>query len=446
MKNALRFSLTIAMVFLVFILGFLVWGNYNVGKPDETAAPTAPIDFRPIQTPDTGIEQPADPANLKKITLAVAGDIDIHSGLNVEAYNGESYDYMTVMGGAKNYIEAADFAVGCLETTFPGGEYSGYPMFKSPDGVAEGLSKMGFDLISTASNHAMDGQFEGLKRTLDVLDYYEMLHVGTYRTQAERDFNNGIIIAEIGDVSIAFLAYTYGTNSMSIAGFDYAVNVFCRDYLQNTTRDIDYDKISADMSVARSLGTDLIAVFMHWGQEYEISPIKQQEDLAAFLFEEGADLILGGHPHVPEPFETREITDRDGNKKTGLLVYCMGNFVSCITNREASRYSHLTAVLNVEIEKNVENGKTYITGLSYVPLFMVDLHEFGVTSASWRYRLWDLHAAINTYNSGDNMGVINDELHSALLEGLDDLHTIFGSEYDWHLINSPAGDGGGAEE
>ena len=53
--------------------------------------------------------------------------------------------------------------------------------------MAYSLKDVGFDLINMASNHAVDGFKAGIDRTLDVLDDAGLDHVGTYRSQAERD-------------------------------------------------------------------------------------------------------------------------------------------------------------------------------------------------------------------------------------------------------------------
>lgn len=58
----------------------------------------------------------------------------------------------------------------CIETTFNGPPYSGFPQFCAPDQLAGDLKSVGLDLLSTASNHSLDTWFSGLTRTLDVLD------------------------------------------------------------------------------------------------------------------------------------------------------------------------------------------------------------------------------------------------------------------------------------
>ena len=193
------------------------------------------------------------------------------------------------MSGAKSRVEAADYAVVNLETTFAGGpKYSGYPAFNSPDGMAQGLKDLGFDLCLTANNHSLDKGWSGLSRTLDVLDETGLAHVGTSRSQEERDAN--LVVADVGGISVAFLGYTYGTNGIPVPkDHPYCINVFNTDYLSGL-RELDRDRLAADLEQAKAANADLIAVMIHWGVEYQTKQNAYQEEVADFLFANGADI------------------------------------------------------------------------------------------------------------------------------------------------------------
>ena len=105
-------------------------------------------------------------------TLAVCGDIMSHSPQNNDAYDAatDTYSYLPCFQSVSSWIEAADYAVANFETTLNGPPYSGYPQFCAPDALAYDLKTIGFDLVTTANNHSMDKAFQGLARTLDVLD------------------------------------------------------------------------------------------------------------------------------------------------------------------------------------------------------------------------------------------------------------------------------------
>ena len=63
-------------------------------------------------------------------------------------------------------------------------------------------------------------------------------------------------------------------------------------------------------------------------------------------------------------------------------------------------------------------------------LIMVDTADYGIGGAGWRYKLVDLHKAIDSYADGDNLGYINETLYQAMLTALDDVHEIFGAQFD----------------
>ena len=124
--------------------------------------------------------------------------------------------------------------------------------------------------------------------------------------------------------------------------------------------------------------------------------------------------------------EVRHVTDLEGNERTGYLCYCMGNFISSMNDR----YTNLTGVTTIELEKNEDTGETYLKNVSYAPLMMVDTADYGIGSAGWRYKLVDLHQALDSYAAGDNLGYINETLYAAMQTALSDIHDIFGVQFD----------------
>ena len=272
--------------------GLLAWH----GLHRTSAAPPA----GQTQTPAVPAPPEAVPDTVS--TLCVAGDLVMHIPIINSCRTDDGYDFTGLFDEARPYYESADYAAACIETTFNGPPYSGFPQFCAPDQLAGDLKSVGLDLLSTASNHSLDTWFSGLTRTLDVLDAAGLDHVGTYRTQEERDT---VKVIDVGGIRLAVLAYTYGTNGLPKDEHPYCVNVFTTDYMTNCGV-IDYELLKSDLARARQTDADAIAVFMHWGQEYATSPSAQQEELADFLFENGAALVLGGHVHVPQPIQSTE--------------------------------------------------------------------------------------------------------------------------------------------
>ena len=229
------------------------------------------------------------------ISMAVVGDIMCHGPNYKDAYNAstKTYDFSTFFPQIKSYISNADIAVGNLETTFAGGNkaYSGYPTFNSPPQLAKDIQDLGIDVLTTSNNHSMDSGYNGLINTIDTLDNLGISHTGTFKSEEDK---NKILIKDVNGVKIAFLSYTYGTNGISISkGKEYCINL------------INKDLIKKQLESAKAQNPDVICVSMHWGIEYKLQPNTEQKDLADYLFENGADIILGSHPHVLEPMEKR---------------------------------------------------------------------------------------------------------------------------------------------
>lgn len=238
--------------------GLLAWHGLHrtsAAPPvGQTQTPTVPAP--PASVPDT------------VSTLCVAGDLVMHIPIINSCRTDDGYDFTGLFDEARPYYESADYAAACIETTFNGPPYSGFPQFCAPDQLAGDLKSVGLDLLSTASNHSLDTWFSGLTRTLDVLDGAGLDHVGTYRTQEERDT---VKVIDVGGIRLAVLAYTYGTNGLPKDEHPYCVNVFTTDYMTNCG-EIDYELLKSDLARAHQTDADAIAVFMHWGQEYATSP------------------------------------------------------------------------------------------------------------------------------------------------------------------------------
>ncbi len=250
----------------------------------------------------------AEPATA---TLVFAGDAMMHKGQLASARQADgTHDFVGCFDAFRDFISAADYAVVNLETPLGSGNFTGYPCFNAPDSYADALQQAGFDMMLTANNHTLDRRDRGLKRTLDVLDSRCIDHVGTYRDVVERDTVLPLV-RNVNGIDVAFLNYTYGTNGITVQG-DVVV-----DYINKA-------KMSRDIRHARECGAELVCVAVHWGVEYVLLPNESQRRLGQYLLDAGADMVIGGHPHVVQPMELR--TDSAGRNQ--LLVYSLGNLIS----------------------------------------------------------------------------------------------------------------------
>lgn len=256
----------------------------------------------------------------QEATLLFAGDAMMHQAQIDAAKNiagGTGYDYSACFSPIEDIVKGADFAVVNLETPLGKSGFSGYPCFNAPVSYAEALRDAGFDLFLTANNHTLDRHDKGLIYTVTALDSLKIPHIGTYCDISQRR-ERIPHIENINGFKIGFLNYTYGTNGIEAQG-DAIV-----DY-------IDRQKIKEDINLTRRAGAELIVAAMHWGEEYRLLPVASEKKLADFLTDEGVDMVIGGHPHVVQPFEMR--TNPDTGRNT-LVVYSLGNFISNMKTRD----------------------------------------------------------------------------------------------------------------
>ena len=255
-------------------------------------------------------------AQTDTLRLLFTGDIMGHAPQikSAEVSPGK-YDYRPCFKYVKPILERADLAIGNLELTLPGkSPYTGYPMFRSPDALADALKYAGFDILVTANNHANDSHGAGVVHTIEVLRDLGLQQTGTFKNQRDRGLFYPLMVYKNG-FKLALLNYTYDTNGVPTQA-PTVVNL------------IDTAQIARDLAEARARKPHFIIVVMHWGIEYQLEENAEQRRLAKFLIRHGADMIIGSHPHVVQPIRWETATTLDGASKEVPVVYSLGNFIS----------------------------------------------------------------------------------------------------------------------
>jgi poly-gamma-glutamate synthesis protein (capsule biosynthesis protein) len=282
---------------------------------------------------DSGNSRNISPPSEKKVSILFAGDIMQHGPQITGAWNDSlnEYDYHPCFKYVSEIVMSYDLAVANLELTLAGEPYTGYPQFSAPDELAVAIKNSGFDILVTANNHSCDRGDKGLIRTTKVLDSLGIKRTGTFYDSADYTANNPLILNQNG-ISIALLNYTYGTNGLP---FKYPAMVNM----------IDEEKIISDIALSKTHNPDFIIVYYHWGNEYELTQSKKQEDLAKLTLENGVDAVIGSHPHVIQPFMYTQSQDSIGRNQ--LVVYSLGNYVS----NQRDRYRDGGAMVGFTLSK-----------------------------------------------------------------------------------------------
>ncbi len=151
--------------------------------------------------------------------------------------------------------------------------------------------------------------YKGLERNMAFWQnhYPDVVLSGVYQSFDER---RAIPVIEKEGISIALISSTYSSNLP--VEYPASVNIFTGNEGQ----------LLNDVARAEEIA-DVVAVGIHWGNEYE-QPVQSQENLAYELVQNGADIILGHHPHVLQPIEWIEGPDN----QRALVAYSLGNFIS----------------------------------------------------------------------------------------------------------------------
>ena len=287
-------------------------------------------------------------ADAATINLLATGDILMHNTVIASGLQSGGYNFDHLYAPIKHLLTAGDYASVNLECALagPSSGYTGYPLFNSPDAIAPALKNAGFDLVVTANNHILDRGYQGAIRTMDTLRQAGLDTTGTFKTQPERD---NYLIKDLRGIKVGYLAYSYSTNGIPVPAD--------KPYFFNF---LDKEQIIQDITALRPQ-VDLVVLILHWGVEYSPYPTASQRHMARELFEKGADVILGSHPHVIQPMEVMEVNGQDK-----FVIYSMGNSMG--NQNGVERNSGV--VLNLQFSKYLTEDRTVLTGVNYVPTYI----------------------------------------------------------------------------
>jgi len=340
-------SIIIVLVILLAALGGVaVFLTREPGPSISTDPSTGPATTPSTQSTTAPTTQPTEatqpttaptepPVVLSSTaTISATGDMLMHMPVVNRFYRDGSYNFDGIFSCFKDYVNLSDFAVANLETTLCGLDngysYSGYPAFNCPDAIMDGLKNAGFDMILTANNHSYDTNVVGMRRTLDIIADRKLLSLGTGKEAGFPKFT----VRKINGISVGMACYTYniGTrddgsihlNNSEVPLSLEATNMLCTfDY---SRLDAFYQEMEQNLAQMKAQGAEATVIFIHWGNEYQLTQNQSQTAIAQKLCDLGVDVIIGGHPHVVQPVELLTSTT-DADHKT-VCLYSMGNAVS----------------------------------------------------------------------------------------------------------------------
>ncbi len=386
-----------AVVLLLAVIGGVIFAVQSCKKGDDKGG--ASSDMSSVDS------TPKEPYVVSSAVIGSSGDIMCHSTQLTHAKKSDgSYYFEDCFQYVKPYFESYDLMIANLEVTFGGkefGAFSGYPMFNTPDSMADAVKYSGIDTVLFANNHTYDTGYAGMLRTMKVLKEKGIPFVGTRENESDLFWQ----IKEVNGIKIGIINYTYSTTTSS-GNKALNGNVMKTEAgpLVNTftygNLDAFYDDARAAVAAMEQAGADATFIYIHWGNEYQRTPNSYQTKMAQEICDMGYDVIVGSHPHVIQPFAV--LTGENGNET--LCIYSTGNLIS---NQRANlmdsdNYSGHTEdgmIFSVKYDK-YSDGKIVVSDVNIQPLWV----DMNTATGKRIYRIVALDTSVDNWK---NLGVVN---------------------------------------
>lgn len=313
---------------------------------DKTEEASASLAAAAQSTPSPTPEPTPEPTpTVNTVRFSASGDNLIHEGLYNQArrraqeQGRDGYDFTFAYENLRDFYAGYDVNWLNQETLVNDAfDPSGYPLFSTPTGITDALYDIGFRVFSTSNNHSYDKGAQGIESSMahwaSMPD--DVVTAGFYPLTEEAEAqSDGLSYQTVNGITIGYLSYTEYTNGIPTPS-DVEHGVV---YLDDT------DTISTQMAEMRP-NCDVLVVSCHWGVEGSHDVTEAQRQKAQWLADQGADLIIGTHPHVTQTAEW--LTAADG--RPVFVAYSLGNFISA----QSSPDNMIGAILSVSFEKTIQ--------------------------------------------------------------------------------------------
>ncbi|WIG60879.1 MAG: Capsule biosynthesis protein capA [Ktedonobacterales bacterium] len=261
----------------------------SITTPSPTSAATATT--RPTATPDA-----------RPVTIVITGDVMLARSVNSALLASSDRFPFNYTG---DYLSGFDITVGnleCVVSTLGAPQPKQFTFEANPRAFAR-LQTAGFDVMSVANNHSGD---YGKTAFTDMLTHLPSYGITPLGGGANLTAAHQPVVKTVHGTRIGFLAYC------EIGPENFAATASTPGHAW-----LDPALIRADIAALRPQA-DFIIAFTHWGIEYQLAETAHQQAMARLAIDAGADLVVGAHPHVIQPYEMY---------RGKLIVYSLGNFV-----------------------------------------------------------------------------------------------------------------------
>ena len=335
------------------LMGDALNGTTPVPVPEATVR-TVTVTLAPAPSPTAAphktTQAPKKKTDAHSFTLTVGGLVAFESEISDSVYNKsqKTFNYKDIlslirekMDGDMNLI-----SLGQVINT----EDQKYGDALAPQSIVAGIKAAGIDDVLLNTSHVLDQDIQGVNGTVSSLTKEGLSCGGVTAGSAQQ---NRMI--QLNGAKIALLAYT---ESLTAKG---KIN---REKQPKVMTLYSQQQAQKDLAAARKNGADFIIVSMYWGKKDTTGITSAMRSTAAFLAENGADLVLGYQPSRVLPMETMSVPDENGIQRQCLIAYSMGTLLG--ESREKYDISGILLHLKVSCSSN---GAEYDL-MEYTPTYI----------------------------------------------------------------------------
>ena len=300
-------------LFTFLLLGILILSGAWLAYSKQTTHPNSDPKYKGIS--DGSLEdfynlsqqQAKDLQELNtEVTFNAVGDIMLSRNVAGQMSKNQKDPYWPYRHLEQELGWDSDFNFGNLESPFSGEDDfnpSGSLVFNAPTWAFPGLAQYNFKVLNLANNHGMDQGYDGLIYTRDLLTKNQLTPIGVGEN-LDKAWRGGVF--SIKGVRVGFIGASYASvNDGGVATNNYVARIEQKERLKNSINEL-------------KTRSDFIVVTMHAGTEYERNPNQDQIDFARAAIDDGADMVIGAHPHWIQTIE---------EYKGHYIFYSLGNFV-----------------------------------------------------------------------------------------------------------------------
>ena len=233
--------------------------------------------------------------------VAVLGDF-LPGASATEVITKNGYNYL--FDGIRPYTAGVDTIFLNLETPLSTRgkalEKKAYTFRSSPE-VADALKQERAHVVTLGNNHILDYGTEALMDTFANLKRAGVSFVGAGANWQEAS-RAALVETPVG--TLRFVAFS---------------NTLPKTYWARKEKPgtLFGSEKAVSIALSRHSGSGPLIAAFHWGAELMTEPKVYQENLARLAIDNGASLVVGHHPHVPQPIEVYNGVP---------ILYSLGNF------------------------------------------------------------------------------------------------------------------------